>query len=185
MGGALSVVLTSLPSCPSLRCAPPRHTWCSSFAVAPAVPAPDAVAGADAVARQLKVQLSRLALVQHQLFSVGVDVAGLHRAQRPVHNRRGPHLPPLEPQLCHDRLVLKRVVIVAELQRGVTGDGCVLLERDRQVGDHHLLGGRTMSGRRTAPVYSGTVWLRRSSTVDLAHPSALRILDPICSTASS
>ena len=43
-------------------------------------------------------------------------------------------------QFCHDRLVLERLVIVAELERRVQGTCRLVFKGDRQVGDHHRLG---------------------------------------------
>ncbi|CAI5734363.1 unnamed protein product [Peronospora destructor] len=86
-----------------------------AFAVLPAVPPPDAVASPNAVAEQPKVQLARFSFEQLELLCVSLDIAGLHRAQRAVDDVCSLHPPPLVLQLCHDRLVLECLVIMAKL----------------------------------------------------------------------
>ena len=88
-----------------------------------------------------------------QLLRVGLEVAGLHRAQRAVHNSGGGYPPSLALQLRHNWLILERLVVVAELQRGVTGACSVFFKRDHidRKADAHSdrLANRALDRKRT------------------------------------
>uniref|UniRef100_A0AAV1T819 Uncharacterized protein n=1 Tax=Peronospora matthiolae TaxID=2874970 RepID=A0AAV1T819_9STRA len=159
-----------------------------SITVLATVPAPDPMTGPNTMARQLKIQLSSLNLEQPKRLCVGLEVAGLHRSQRTIDNSRSLYPPSFKPQLSDDGLVLVDLEVMAELQRGVASTSSMVFKRDFKSAITIILAATsrtTMSGRRAALVYSGTVLLMRSSAPDFLRTSACLILAPICSSAWS
>ena len=104
-----------------------------------AMSTPNAMAGSNTEARELKIQLPSFALMQPESLCVSLEVAGLHRAQRAIDDCRSLYPPTLLPQLSCDGLVLEDLVVVAELKRRVAGTRRLIFKGDRQVGDHHRL----------------------------------------------